>query len=302
MVGVSSIALFGMLAAGVTASPTSFKRQIPSEETFIFRSDLREGEGQSPMFKDLLLSVTGNEITFIPMDQRDNAAGGKVAGTNGVTFTTNNVVRTMTLGYNEGNPSAPQPVSLADTSNNVGEFVLAQNELRITPGSTTPMWDSWLICPGPTLQWLAQVPTATGGLLVTKPQPSQGCSIVRLFAERFEGLGSGQNGQDAGNAQNAENAEDTGNVENTENTENTEDTENAGNSENSENGGDIGNSANARNATIGGDVRNGGDRVQDQADTGDAIGSDICGNGGCMTMEEFCAAIKRNGQSDEKCG
>lgn len=54
MVGVSSIALVGMLAVGVTASPTNFKRQTPSEDTFIFRSDLREGEGQSPMFKDLL--------------------------------------------------------------------------------------------------------------------------------------------------------------------------------------------------------------------------------------------------------
>ncbi|KAL8889178.1 MAG: hypothetical protein Q9215_003517 [Flavoplaca cf. flavocitrina] len=300
MVGVSSIALFGMLAAGVTASPTNFKRQTPSEEMFVFRSDLREGEGQSPMFKDLLLSVNSNAITFIPMDQRDNAAGGKVAGTNGVTLTTNTsgsvVVKTMVLGYNEGNPSAPQPVSLADTSNNVGEFVLAQNELRITPGSTTPMWDSWLICPGPTLQWLAQVPTATGGLLVTKPQPSQGCSIVRLFAERVEGLGSGQNGQDAGNpgsnenVQNSENADDTGNVENTEDTENSEDS------------GNIGNSANAGNSTMGGNVGNGGDRVQGQADTSDAIGSDICGNGGCMTMEEFCAAIMRNGQSDERCG
>lgn len=266
------------------------------------------------------------------MDQRDNAAGGKVAGTNGVTFTTNTSgVKTMALGYNEGNPSAPQPVFLADTSNNVGEFVLAQNELRITPGSTTPMWDSWLICPGPTLQWLAQVPTAQGGLLVTKPPPSQGCSIVRLFAERFEGLGSGQNAQDAGNAgnaENAENAEDTGNVENTENTENTgntentdntdntdntentedtententEDTENAENAENSEGSGVIGNSANAGNATIGADGGNTGDGVQGQSDNADAIGSDICGNGGCRTMEEFCAAIMRNGQNDERC-
>ncbi|KAL8882320.1 MAG: hypothetical protein Q9198_000669 [Flavoplaca austrocitrina] len=164
------------------------------------------------------------------------------------------------------------------------------------------MWDSWLICPGPTLQWLAQVPTATGGLLVTKPPPSQGCSIVRLFAERFEGLGSGQNGQDAGNTENAENAENTENSENTADTADTENTENTENAGNGEGGGDIGNSANAGNATIGGDVGNGGDSIQGQSDTTDAIGSDICGNGGCMTMEEFCAAIKRNGQTDEKCG
>ena len=54
MVGVLSIGLFGMLAAGVTAVPTNFKRQTSNEEIFVFRSDLREGEDQSPMFKDLL--------------------------------------------------------------------------------------------------------------------------------------------------------------------------------------------------------------------------------------------------------
>ena len=33
----------------------------------------------------------------------------------------------------------------------------------------------------------------------------------------------------------------------------------------------------------------------------DYIGSDICGNGGCKTLQEYCDALRRNGQTDAKC-
>ena len=33
----------------------------------------------------------------------------------------------------------------------------------------------------------------------------------------------------------------------------------------------------------------------------DYIGSDVCGNGGCKTLAEYCAAIKRNGKNDARC-
>ena len=34
----------------------------------------------------------------------------------------------------------------------------------------------------------------------------------------------------------------------------------------------------------------------------DYTGSDICGNGGCKSPEEYCSFVKKNGQSDPKCG
>ncbi|KAI4223604.1 MAG: hypothetical protein L6R36_005286 [Xanthoria steineri] len=37
------------------------------------------------------------------------------------------------------------------------------------------------------------------------------------------------------------------------------------------------------------------------ASTTDYIGSDVCGNGGCKTLEEYCAAVGRNGRSDVRC-
>ncbi|KAL8775117.1 MAG: hypothetical protein Q9209_000596 [Squamulea sp. 1 TL-2023] len=33
----------------------------------------------------------------------------------------------------------------------------------------------------------------------------------------------------------------------------------------------------------------------------DYIGSDVCGNGGCKSLQEYCSAVKRNGQSDARC-
>ncbi|KAL8657835.1 MAG: hypothetical protein Q9226_001520 [Calogaya cf. arnoldii] len=202
MVGVRSIALLGMLAAAVTALPPTWKvKRQESNGVFIFRSDLREGDGQSPVFKNKLLSVntTDNAITFIDMEDKDNASGGKVSGLNGVTLTTNYsgsvVTQTMSLGT-AGNPSAPQPVVLSEQPTRNGDIYLSQNELRVARGSTTPTWDSWLICPDPskghpTLHWLAEVPKADGkGAVITKPDPEQtGCYIVRLFAETFQSNG-----------------------------------------------------------------------------------------------------------------
>ncbi|KAL8755322.1 MAG: hypothetical protein Q9199_003719 [Rusavskia elegans] len=191
MVGVRSFSLLAMLAAAVTASPTNIKRQTTTD-TVIFRSDLREGEGQSPQFKDLILSVqttaNSSEITFVNKCEKDLAAGG-VIKSKGITLTTNTtgtiVTKIMDIGQVK-NPSAPQPITLVDAPNNLGFFYTSGNELKL--GSTTPQWDSWVICPGashPELFWLGVVPTADGRGLVSSPA---GCSIVRLFAESFESL------------------------------------------------------------------------------------------------------------------
>lgn len=53
MVGVRSMTLLAMLVAAVVSSPTNLKRQTPTD-IVVFRTDLREGEGQSPRFKNLL--------------------------------------------------------------------------------------------------------------------------------------------------------------------------------------------------------------------------------------------------------
>ena len=34
----------------------------------------------------------------------------------------------------------------------------------------------------------------------------------------------------------------------------------------------------------------------------DLIGSDVCGNGGCRSLDEYCAAVARNGGQDGRCG
>lgn len=33
----------------------------------------------------------------------------------------------------------------------------------------------------------------------------------------------------------------------------------------------------------------------------DPIGSDICGNGGCKSLQEYCTQLTKNGQHDAKC-
>ncbi|KAG8526632.1 uncharacterized protein KY384_008833 [Bacidia gigantensis] len=47
--------------------------------------------------------------------------------------------------------------------------------------------------------------------------------------------------------------------------------------------------------------RNGGYGTDYSGQT-DYIGSDVCGNGGCQSQAQYCAAVQRNGQSDPKCG
>ena len=34
----------------------------------------------------------------------------------------------------------------------------------------------------------------------------------------------------------------------------------------------------------------------------DLIGADVCGNGGCKNLQEYCAAVARNGGRDGRCG
>ena len=34
----------------------------------------------------------------------------------------------------------------------------------------------------------------------------------------------------------------------------------------------------------------------------DLIGADVCGNGGCKNLQEYCAAVARNGGRDDRCG
>lgn len=133
-------------------------------------------------------TANSSEITFVNKCEKDLAAGG-VIKSKGITLTTNTtgtiVTKIMDIGQAE-NQSAPQPMTLVDAPNNLGFFYTSGNELKL--GSTTPQWDSWVICPGashPVLFWLGVVPTADGRGLVSSPA---GCSIVRLFAESFESL------------------------------------------------------------------------------------------------------------------
>ena len=52
MITILPLALIGMLAAAVSSTPFHPKRQADGQQV-IFRSDLKQGEGQSPEFKDL---------------------------------------------------------------------------------------------------------------------------------------------------------------------------------------------------------------------------------------------------------
>ena len=140
------------------------------------------------------MQTTGNssEITFVNMNEKDQAAGARI-DSKGITLTTNTtgtiVTKVLDIGQSSGSQSAPQPLVLVDEPNDQGFFYTSQNELKL--GSTTPQWDSWVICPGtshPTLSWLGVVPTADGRGLVTTPKD---CSIVRLFAESFQSVQNG---------------------------------------------------------------------------------------------------------------
>ena len=52
MITILPLALISMLAAAATSTPFHPKRQANGQQV-IFRSDLKQGEGQSPEFKDL---------------------------------------------------------------------------------------------------------------------------------------------------------------------------------------------------------------------------------------------------------
>lgn len=52
MINILTIALAAMLAATVASMSNTYQRQ--SGQQVIFRSDLKQGEGQSPEFKDVL--------------------------------------------------------------------------------------------------------------------------------------------------------------------------------------------------------------------------------------------------------
>ena len=52
MITILPLTLAGILAAAVTSTPLHPKRQENGQQV-IFRSDLKQGEGQSPEFKDL---------------------------------------------------------------------------------------------------------------------------------------------------------------------------------------------------------------------------------------------------------
>ena len=52
MVNILPIMLASMLAAAVSSTPVHHKRQDGQQVTF--RSDLKQGEGQSPEFKNVL--------------------------------------------------------------------------------------------------------------------------------------------------------------------------------------------------------------------------------------------------------
>ena len=53
MVKSLSIALAALLAATATSTPFNHKRQDDGQQV-IFRSDLKQGDGQSPEFKNVL--------------------------------------------------------------------------------------------------------------------------------------------------------------------------------------------------------------------------------------------------------
>ena len=51
MINIFQIALVGILATAVTSTPFNHKRQ--DGQQVIFRTDLKQGEGQSPEFKNV---------------------------------------------------------------------------------------------------------------------------------------------------------------------------------------------------------------------------------------------------------
>ncbi|KAL8922156.1 MAG: hypothetical protein Q9208_005351 [Pyrenodesmia sp. 3 TL-2023] len=194
-----SLALLAALAASVTSTPTHHKRQEPSGPV-VFRSDLKQGEGQSPMFKNLLLTTvattnnstatpSGHEISFVNMAERALAASGTIVSKGIPLSVPNNDDGSTTLylniGTNDADPGAVQPVTLGTEQGQSNGFLYTQGgELKLS--STVPQWDSWAICPGedhPELVWVGVVRG-----VATFPAD---CSAVRLFAEGEGEVGKG---------------------------------------------------------------------------------------------------------------
>ncbi|KAL9135967.1 MAG: hypothetical protein Q9175_002830 [Cornicularia normoerica] len=180
MVKILLIALVGVLAAAVTSTPLNHKRQ--DGQQVIFRSDLKQGEGQSPEFKNVLLShvktnVTGQyDITFVDQAEKANADRG-IVESHGIPLGVGNLTLYINMGIDKGNPAGPQPVTLGTTQQSAGWFYIVGGELKST--SSVPQWDSWIICEGdqgyPKLYWLGVV-----NLTVNIPEY---CSAVRLYAD-----------------------------------------------------------------------------------------------------------------------
>ena len=92
-----------------------------------------------------------------------------------------NLTLYMNMGQDKANPHGPQPVTLGTKQQSAGWFYAVGGELK--SASSTPQWDTWLICPGdagyPKLFWVGVV-----NLLVEIPAE---CSAVRLFADSVSG-------------------------------------------------------------------------------------------------------------------
>ena len=201
MINIIPIALVGMLATAVTSTPFSYKRQ--DGQQVIFRSDLKQGEGQSPEFKNVFrkskeipsvvqiltmliqhtvshakTNTTGKyDITFVDQAEKANADRAVVESRGMPIGIDANTTLYINMGTDKKNPTGPQPVTLGTKQQSAGWFYTAGTELK--SASSVPQWDSWIICEGdegyPRLFWVGVV-----DLTVRIPER---CSAVRLFAD-----------------------------------------------------------------------------------------------------------------------
>lgn len=180
MIKILKIGLTGMLAAIVASTPVSQKRQ--DGQQVIFRSDLKQGQGQSPEFKNVLLShaktnVSGHfDITFVDQAEKANADRG-IVESRGIPLGVGNLTLYINMGTDKGDPTGPQPVTLGTTQQSAGWFYTVGGELK--SASSDPQWDSWIICEGdqgyPRLYWV--------GVVNLTVQIPESCSAVRLYAD-----------------------------------------------------------------------------------------------------------------------
>ena len=199
MVAFHSLTVVALLATAAISTPVKHRRQEPTSSV-IFRSDLKSGEGQSPEFKNLLckskkvislaknlidlrvVSTTANnktaggfDITFVNIAERTDAAAGVIQSKGIPLNATDGSTRYFNIGT-QRDLRAPQPVTLGKGQNSLGFLYTQGGELKL--GSTTPQWDTWLICNGashPELSWV--------GVVQGVVEIPDDCSAVRLFAE-----------------------------------------------------------------------------------------------------------------------